>query len=84
MNKLFNNFTFILAFMVFMVFWNMIFGKKSTETLLWLILLGMVLTNSNQLSNMLKSGVSTIKQGADQKGILNTPQTGGNSQRYYA
>lgn len=59
MIKLFQNFTFILAFMVFMVFWNMVFGRKSTESLLWLILLGMVLTNSTNLSGMFKKSDTT-------------------------
>lgn len=59
MIKFFQNYTFILAFMVFMVFWNMVFGRKSTESLLWLILLGMVLTNSTNLTGMFKKSDTT-------------------------
>ena len=41
----YNKFSFLLAFMVFMVFYNMVFGEKPTQYFLALILLGMVLIN---------------------------------------
>ena len=73
MSKFFQNYTFILAFMVFMVFWNMIFGKKATETLLWLILLGMVLTNSGNIAGLVTKS-STTQKSSDTNGT--TKQTG--------
>lgn len=79
MNKLYSNFSFIVGFMVFIVFWNMTFGEKPTRYLLVLILAGMVLTNTNKFSRLLgtKTSNSTIKPGASVDNILDTPQTGG-------
>lgn len=82
MHNIFNKFSFMLAFLVFIVFWNMLFGKKTTEALLWLILLGMALTNSNRISNLLKKGVTTVKSGMDENNVMNTPQYGGTPRQY--
>ena len=77
MNKLYSNFSFIVGFMVFIVFWNMTFGEKPTRYLLILILTGMVLTNSNKFKSLLGSKTASIKPGVSEEGIMNTPQTGG-------
>lgn len=58
MINIYNRFTFIVAFMVFVVFFNMIFGSKSTEYLLILILLGMVLTNSKKITGLFKDSMT--------------------------
>lgn len=60
MDKIYNRFTFIVAFMVFVLFFNMIFGSKPTEYFLILILLGMVLTNIEQITGLFKSSM-TVK-----------------------
>lgn len=82
MNKFFDKYSFILAFMVFIVFWNMVLGKKATESLLWVILIGMALTNVNSISEMFKDK-DTNKNGNKQnddinryKGVFDTPQVG--------
>lgn len=75
MQKIYNNFSFILAFMIFIVFFNMVFGSKPTEYLLILILLGMVLTNSNTLTSLFKNSMTTDKS------ILETPQQHDNGKR---
>lgn len=60
MDKIYNRFTFIVAFMVFVLFFNMIFGSKPTEYLLILILLGMVLTNIEQITGLFQKSM-TVK-----------------------
>ena len=55
MDNVYKNFSFIVAFMVFVVFFNMALGSKATEGLLWLILLGMALTNINEVSALISS-----------------------------
>ena len=60
MDKIYNRFTFIIAFMVFVLFFNMIFGSKPTEYFLILILLGMTLTNIDQITGLFKNSL-TVK-----------------------
>ena len=55
MGKVYDSFTFIVAFMIFVVFFNMIFGSKPTQNLLVLILLGMVLTNIDKITGLFKT-----------------------------
>ena len=50
MSKIYNNFTFMLAFMVFVVFFNMVFGEKPTTYFLALVLAGMAITNADKVS----------------------------------
>jgi len=61
MNQIYNRFTFIVAFMVFVVFFNMFFGTKPTEYLLLLILLGMVLSNIDSITGLFKNSM-TVNQ----------------------
>lgn len=55
MQKFFENFSFILAFLVFLLAWNWIFGAKPTEYLLLLILLGMALVNADLFTSLFKN-----------------------------
>ena len=55
MNSFFDKFTFILAFMIFIVFFNMALGEKPTEYFLILVLLGMVITNVDTVTGLFKN-----------------------------
>ena len=55
MSKFYEKFTFILAFMIFIVFFNMVFGEKPTTYFLALVLLGMAVTNVEQISSLFKN-----------------------------
>lgn len=72
MNSIYQKFSFIVAFMIFVVFFNMAFGGKATEYLLILVLLGMLLTNINQVKSLFTSSMQDTS-----KGIMETPQYGG-------
>ena len=52
MKGFYDKFTFLLCFMIFIVFFNMILGEKSTEVFLALVLLGMVLSNIDTVKNI--------------------------------
>lgn len=54
MTKFYSNFTFMLAFMIFIVFFNMIFGEKPTLYFLALVLGGMAITNVDKISSLFK------------------------------
>ena len=54
MSKIYNNFTFMLAFMIFVVFFNMVFGEKPTTYFLALVLAGMAITNVDKVSSLFK------------------------------
>lgn len=55
MKKLYTNVGFMLLFMILLVFFNMLFGSKTTEMFLWLILLGMVITNVDSVTGLFKA-----------------------------
>lgn len=59
----FSSFTFLLGFMFTCIFIQMLFGKEVLTKFLWLILAGMILTNSKQfisvLSNAGKNNATT-------------------------
>ena len=54
MKNFYDKFTFILAFMIFIVFFNMALGEKPTEYFLMLVLLGMIITNVDSLTSLFK------------------------------
>lgn len=73
MNNIYNKFSFIVAFMIFVVFFNMAFGGKATEYLLLLVLLGMLITNINEVTSLFTRSLS------GSKGVMDTPQYGGDT-----
>ncbi len=54
MSDFYNSFSFLLAFMILVNIFNMLLGEKFTEMFLLLILLGMVLTNTDKFSTVFK------------------------------
>ena len=54
MDSFFEKFSFILAFMILIVFFNMLFGTKATEYFLMLVLLGMVLINYDDVLSIFR------------------------------
>lgn len=73
MDNVYKNFSFIVAFMVFVVFFNMALGSKATEGLLWLILLGMALTNINEVSSLISSvGSKRVTQTTSSSGRIHS------------
>lgn len=52
MESFFEKFSFILAFMIFIVFFNMMLGEKATEYFLILVLLGMALVNVDSVTGI--------------------------------
>ena len=77
--NIYNKFSFIVGFMVFIVFYNMIFGGKATQYLLILILLGMVITNTDKFTALVTKASDTK---GFENGIMNTPQTGNGGIQY--
>ena len=51
----YDKFTFMLAFMIFVVFFNMVFGEKATRYFLALVLASMVVTNADKISSLFKN-----------------------------
>lgn len=54
MQNFYNSFTFILSFMIIVLIFNSIFGAKFTEWFLLLILLSMVVINSDKVGSIFK------------------------------
>ena len=52
MNDFYNSFTFIIVFMIAVLIMNMSFGKKFTEYFLLLVLLSMVMMNTDKFKNI--------------------------------
>ena len=55
MTDFYNKFSFLVAFMVFILIFNMIFGGEVTEKLLILILISMAVFNTDLVSNLFGS-----------------------------
>ena len=55
MINIFDKFSFILAFMIFIIFFNMVFGEKVTQGFLTLVLVGMVIINAETMTNLFKN-----------------------------
>lgn len=54
MSNFYNSFSFLLAFMILVNIFNMLLGEKFTEMFLLLVLLGMVLLNTDKFSTVFK------------------------------
>lgn len=54
MEKFYNSFTFIISFMVLVMAFNMMFGSKFTEWFLLLVLLSMIVVNSDKVRHIFK------------------------------
>ena len=53
MDKFYSSFTFMLGFMIGVLVFEMAFGAKATEWFLLLVLLSMLVTNAEKVSNAL-------------------------------
>ena len=51
--QILQNYKNILIFLFFILLFNLIFGSKATKYLLWLIILGMVLLNSDEIMKLI-------------------------------
>lgn len=49
---IYENMTFIVAFMVFTLFFNMMLGKRATEYFLMLVLASMVVVNADKFTRL--------------------------------
>ena len=57
MMNFYNSFTFIISFMVLVLFFEMAFGSKFVEYLLLLVLASMLIINANKLEGVFE-GIS--------------------------
>lgn len=82
MKEFYKSFTFMISFMVLLVFINMGFGAKFTEKFLWLVLASMVVMNTDKLEEIAKGLSNTSKEtssGNNSGKTSNTTNTGNNS-----
>lgn len=54
MQSFYNNFSFLLAFLILVNILNMLLGDKFTEMFLLLVLAGMVILNADKFSTVFK------------------------------
>ena len=54
MQNFYNSFTFIISFMILVLVFNMFFGSKFTEWFLLLVMLSMVVVNSDKVKYIFK------------------------------
>lgn len=78
MKEFYKSFTFIISFMVLLVFINMGFGAKFTEKFLWLVLASMVVMNTDKLEEIAKGLSNTAKETATGNNSGNIENTGKN------
>ena len=57
MMNFYNSFTFIISFMVLVLFFQMVFGSKFVEYFLLLVLASMLIMNANELQGVF-AGIS--------------------------
>lgn len=57
MMNFYNSFTFIISFMVLVLFFEMVFGSKFVEYFLLLVLASMLIMNANKLQGVF-AGIS--------------------------
>lgn len=62
MKEFYKSFTFIISFMVLLVFLNMGFGAKFTNKFLWLVLASMIVMNTDKLEEITKGLSNNIKE----------------------
>lgn len=55
MMQFYSSFTFMLAFMIFTLIFNLTFGAKPTEYFLLLVILSMCVMNSDKIANLAKN-----------------------------
>lgn len=79
MKEFYKSFTFMISFMVLLVFINMGFGAKFTEKFLWLVLASMVVMNTDKLEEIAKGLSNTSKETATGNNSGNATSTGNNS-----
>ena len=54
MQKFYDSFTFIISFMILVLVFNMFFGSKFVEWFLLLVLLSMIVVNSDKIKYIFK------------------------------
>lgn len=54
MKNFYNSFSFILSFMILVLFFNLLFGSKFVEWFLLLVLLSMLVMNSDKVGFIFK------------------------------
>ena len=79
MKEFYKSFTFMISFMVLLVFINMGFGAKFTEKFLWLVLASMVVMNTDKLEEIAKGLSNTAKETTTGNNSGNIENTGKNS-----
>ena len=70
MKNFFSSFTFLVGFMVLCIFMQMLFGAKMLNKFLWLVLFGMIITNVDNFTAILKKAgkADTVKATKDNDG----------------
>ena len=63
MKDFYNSYTFILSFLALELAISMMFGEKFTEAFLWLVLLSMVLINSQTFIDFFNNTFFEVKKG---------------------
>ena len=60
MKNFYNSFSFIIAFMILLLLFNMVFGGKFVEYFLMLVLASMVVVNADKFNSVF-SGIQEVK-----------------------
>lgn len=60
MQNFYNSFSFIIAFMILLLLFNMIFGGKFVEYFLMLVLASMVVVNADKFNSVF-NGIQEVK-----------------------
>lgn len=60
MQNFYNSFSFIIAFMILLLLFNMLFGGKFVEYFLMLVLASMVVVNADKFSSVF-NGIQEVK-----------------------
>lgn len=60
MKNFYNSFSFIIAFMILLLLFNMIFGGKFVEYFLMLVLASMVVVNADKFNSVF-NGIQEVK-----------------------
>lgn len=62
MQSFYNSFTFIISFMIIVLIFNSIFGAKSTEWFLLLVLLSMIVVNNDKFGSIFAGIGNAVKE----------------------
>lgn len=60
MKNFYNSFSFIIAFMILLLLFNMVFGGKFVEYFLMLVLASMIVVNADKFNSVF-SGIQEVK-----------------------